>query len=55
MHHQESNWKWWRWGDVGQGVQTPTYKINTTWGSGAQLGGYNEQYCIIYLNVLKTS
>ena len=36
-------------GNVGQRVQTSTYKMNNFWGSNIQHGEDNWQYCIVHL------
>ena len=35
-------------------VWISSYKMNSFWGSNAQHGAYNEQYCIRYQKVAKT-
>ena len=35
------------WGNVGQRVQTSSYKMNKFWGSMVKHAEYNSQHCII--------
>ena len=39
--------------DIGQRVQTSSYKMNKFWGSNVQHANYSLQYCIKYLKVAK--
>ena len=34
-------WRWGKWGDVDQNVQTSSYKMNKFWGSNVQHGDYS--------------
>ena len=45
--------KWEKWGDAGERVQTPSYKMNKFWGSNVQHGDDSLWSCIIYLKVPK--
>ena len=40
---------WGKRGDIGQMVQTSSYKINKFWGSNVQHGDCSSQYCTVYL------
>ena len=33
-------WGWGKWGDIGQRVQTSSYKMNKFWGSNVQYSDY---------------
>ena len=44
---------WGKWGDVGQRVQTFSYKMNKFWGYNVQQGDNSYQYFIVSLKSAK--
>ena len=45
---------WEKWTDIGQRVQTSSYKMNKIWEPNVHRGDYSSQYCITYLEVVNT-